>query len=414
MAAETARPASVPSVGPYELWMVAQGAVGLLGAGGMMFLIPAYVLDKGGNPADAGAVMAIAGALALSAPFIGNMADRFRLHRGIQLLSLVLVGGAGLLFAFANQELTWLVAATLLGLGMAGLGVVNATFVVAAPFDEETQARKLSLLQLSLPSGQVLGLGAIAALFAAGLGFRGLFLCIAGASVVITVLVGLVNRGAADRVAGVPGTTAAESTAQRGTLRAVFLSQFGISLGLIVLIMISGQAIESQYPNYMQSVFKIDTEDSAAALSVIVLVSIPLYLLAGRWTARSGPATPFLVSAAGRAAAGVGLLLLPSDAQVAALVVFGLIMVVYPLFELNAATLAAVTSPIGSGAGQGAMAGALALGTIIASVAAGWLADKVGFSSLAVITLVTAGAALVLGVLFLRPAPARDAAPLGA
>jgi len=31
----------------------------------------------------------------------------------------------------------------------------------------------------------------------------------------------------------------------------------------------------------------------------------------------------------------------------------GVIMVVYPMFELNAATLAAVNSPIGAGAGQG-------------------------------------------------------------
>ena len=72
------------------------------------------------------------------------------------------------------------------------------------------------------------------------------------------------------------------------------------------------------------------------------------------------------------------------------LVVFGLIMVVYPMFELNAATLAAVNSPIGAGAGQGVMGAAMALGTIIASVLAGWVAGQIGFSSLATITLVAA------------------------
>lgn len=58
----------VASVGSYELWMLAQGVMGLCGAGGMMFLIPAYVVAQGGSPADAGAVMALAGALALSGP----------------------------------------------------------------------------------------------------------------------------------------------------------------------------------------------------------------------------------------------------------------------------------------------------------------------------------------------------------
>jgi hypothetical protein len=84
------------------------------------------------------------------------------------------------------------------------------------------------------------------------------------------------------------------------------------------------------------------------------------------------------------------------------LVVFGVIMVVYPMFELNAATLFAVNSPIGPGAGQGAMGAAIATGTIIASVLAGCVASQIGFSSLAIITVVAAGGA---GVLFLRNPP---------
>ena len=78
------------------------------------------------------------------------------------------------------------------------------------------------------------------------------------------------------------------------------------------------------------------------------------------------------------------------------------------MFELNAATLAAVNSPIGAGAGQGAMGAAMALGTIIASVLAGWVAGQIGFSSLAMITLVAAGVATVIGVLFLRDPEAAD------
>lgn len=402
-------PATAPvvrAVGPYEVWMLAHAAIGFVGVGGMMFLIPAYVLDQGGTPADAGAVMALAGALALVAPVIGGFADRFGVHRQVQLLSLALLAASAAAFAFAEQELLWLVAATLLGLGMAGLTVVNATFVVGAGFDDRTQARKLSLLQLSLPSGQVLGLAVVAALSAASVGFRGRFLVLAGASLLFLLVVAAVNRAPAGRIRPtVDSDPSPDGRSQgRATLRTILKSQFGVTLLIITLVMMSAQAIESQYPNYMQSVFSIDQDLSAAALSLIVLVSIPIYLVAGRWTARSGPRTPLLVSAAARAAAGAGLLLLPPDASIAALLVFGVIMVVYPLFELNAATLAALTSPIGPGGGQGAMGAAMALGTILASVAAGWFASQVGFPSLAVITLAAGGAALLVGVVALRPA----------
>lgn len=386
--------------------MLSHGVMGLVAVGGMMFLIPAYVVDQGGSPADAGAVMAVAGALALSAPFLGSVADRFRAHRGLQLLSLTLLAAAAVSFAFAEQELIWLVAATLLGLGMAGLAVVNATFVVGAGFDKATEAKKLSLLQLSLPCGQVLGLALVATLSGAGQGFQGRFLVLAAIAAVAIPVVAGVDTGAANRIR----TTGPESEdvldpeapAPLG-LRSVVLSQFGLTFVLVVLVMASANAIESQYPNYMDAVFDVSPGESAGALAVIVLVSIPIYPMAGRWTARSGPTAPFLVSAAARAAAGAGLLLLPGSAGGVALVVFGIMMIVYPLFELNAATLAARTSPIGPGAGQGAVAAAFALGTIAASITAGWVADQIGYSSLATISLVSAGAATLIGVVALRP-----------
>lgn len=380
----------------------------------MMFLIPAFVVDQDGSPADAGAVMALAGALALTGPFVGNLADRFGAHRAVQLTGIAMCGGAAVSFAFAEQVLLWLVAAVLLGLGMASLAVVNATMVVGAPFDEEMQARKLSLLQLSLPTGQVIGLAAIAALTAADVSFRGRFLSLAAASLVLLAIVAAVNGAPARRLldaappADAPGREPVDVELPRPTFRSILASQFGITLVLVALLMVSAQAIESQYPNYMQGAFDIDPGASASALSLIVLVSIPLYLVAGRWTAAAGATVPFLFSAAARAVAGLGLLLLPTSAGGLALVVFGVIMIVYPMFELNAATLAAITSPIGPGAGQGATGAAMAFGTIVASVLAGWMASEIGYSSLAAITMVAAGAAFALGVLFLRPPSVSD------
>ena len=328
--------------------------------------------------------MALAGAIALAGPAIGNFADRFNAHRALQLASILLLGISAVSFAFAEQELLWLVAAACLGLGMAGLTVVNATLVVGAGFDEAVQAKKLSLLQLSLPSGQVLGLAAVAALSAADVDFRGRFLALGAVSLVFLAIVAAFGGGAVSRLHDAAAAREAvedDTPAPKVGLRRILLSQFGITLTLIALLTVGAQAIESQYPNYMKDVFDIDPSASAGALSVIVLISIPLYLVAGKWTAAAGPRIPFIFSAAVRTAAGLGLLLLPKDAGVLALIVFGMIMVVYPMFELNAATLAAVNSPIGAGAGQGAMGAAMALGTIIASVLAGWVAGQIGFSS---------------------------------
>lgn len=393
---------AVPRIGRYELWKVAHAAVGLVGVGGLMFLIPLAVVEQGGTPADAGAVVALAGALGLLGPYFGSLADRFGIHRAMQVTSLLLFAGAALVFAIAEQELTWLVGAAFLGIGMAGLTVVNATMVVGAGFDERTQAGNLALLQLSLPVGQVLGLALIAGMSVMGFGIPVMFLVLAGIATLFAIFVGMVNRGPAARLTPfAPGMAHADdpSTAKPSvTLRDIFISPFGLLLLVTLLLMMSASAIESQYPNYMQSAFAIDPGVSAGALSLIVLVTVPFFVLAGRWTAKAGPRGPLLTSALLRAGAGVVLLMLPQEAGFLALVVFGIIMVAYPLFELSAATLAARTSPIGDGPGQGAVGAALALGAMLAAIVAGWLAEQFGFSSLAAITVVTASIALILGL----------------
>lgn len=402
---------SAVSIGSYELWMLAQAVLGFVVYGGVMFLIPLHVLAQGGTPADTGAVVALAGVLGLAGPFFGSTADRFGAYRGAQIGALALLALSAVTFAYAREELTWLLAAGLLGLGTSGTSVINRTFIAGAGFDHQTEAKKLALLQLSLPAGQVLGLVVIAALRWAGLSIPAMFLVMASAAVGFTVVVFLVNGAAARRVvaAARPDPAVAKTPQRRTPLRSVLISQFGLSLLLTFLIMVSAQGIESQYPSYMDDVFGVEPEMSAAALSVIMLISIPLYLLAGRWTARAGPRVPFLLSAAVRAAAGAGLLMLPGTAGPTALVVFGLIMAVYPFFELNAAVLASSSSPLGPGAGQGACGAALALGAVVAAIAAGWMAQRFGFAALGGIPLIAGGAAAALGMLMLRspdtPAP---------
>jgi MFS family permease len=411
-----ADPWPVLSIGQYELWMLAQAVLGFTVYGGVIFLIPLHVLAQGGTPGDTGAVVALIGLLGLVGPFVGGLADRFRAYRSLQLLSLVLVALGALAFAYAKADLEWLVAAGLVGMGTSGAVVLNTTFVVGSGLDHETQAKKLALLQLSLPAGQVLGLAVVAALATAGLSISGIFLAMAAATLVFTAVVYFVNGAAAGRVHAVALSKIVdydEAPTSRVSLRTVLISQFGLSLTLTFLLMLSAEGIESQYASYMESVFGLAPELSATGLSIIMLITIPLYLVAGRWTARSGPKVPLVASAVMRALAGAGLLLLPKSAGWLALVIFGLIMVAFPFFELTAAVLASKTSPIGQGAGQGGSMAAYALGSIIGAVVGGWLAERYGFASLAGVAVVAAGAAAVLGLVFLKSPAQQAAEPVG-
>jgi predicted MFS family arabinose efflux permease len=389
----------VASIGRYELWMLAQAALGFVAYGGVIFLIPLHVLAEGGSPADTGSVVALIGLLGLAGPFVGSIADRFGAYRSLQIASLTITGLAALMFAFAREPLLWLVAAGLLGLGVSGTMVINTTFVVGAGFDHEAQSGKLALLQLSLPAGQVLGLAAVA-----GLGIRAMLIVMGMAGLLFAMGTAFLNGPAAQRLisATTPTSRHDDQPVTRTSLRGVLLSQFGLTLALTFLIFTGSEGIESQYASYMDAVFGIDPEVSAAALSVIMLITIPLYLVAGRWTAKSGPRLPFLASGAGRALGGLGLLLLPGSAWVGALILFGVTMFVFPLFELTAAVLASKTSPIGHGAAQGGLMAAYALGSIVGAVLGGWMAEEYGFRSLAWIAVVASGAATVLGIAMLR------------
>lgn len=383
--------------------MVASITVGVVGFGGLAFLIPNAIVAQGGTAADAGAVLATRGLFMLLGPAIGYLADRFVAHRAVQLVGLLSLGGGAASFAFARTDLTYLLAAFLFGLGLSACLSINLTLVVGAGLSEDETAQKLSVVLQSAVVGQVLGLALVGLLTTTGVSFRGRFLVLAVLAVIGTTITAATNRGAVARL------YAHQTPDQRADVKApvewrqVLLSQFGLVMLLVLLIHGATQALEGQYPNYMQSVFRIDPAFAAEALAIIVLVRIPLHPLTARLSARTGPRLPFLATGVVRAAAALGLLLLGSSAPALAPIAFyGLIQLCYPFFELNASLLAARTSPIGAPAGQGALVAAQAAGVIVGMSLAGGVAANVGFSSLATITLVGSALAFLVGVVVLR------------
>ena len=217
----------------------------------------------------------------------------------------------------------------------------------------------------------------------------------AAVAAVAFVVMWPLTKGPAERVADQLDATAeivalSGGSKKRLSFAAVLLSGFGLFLLINFLSQFGEQLVESQYPNYLNDVFKIEPETAALAMALAVLISAPLYPLSGRWAAKSGPKLPFMVSIAMRTLTVGGLAFISiniGDAsqgvQTLALVLFGLMIVVYPFFEVNTSLIAAKTSPVGPGGGQGFQGGATQLAGIMGGFTAGWLANQAGYQTTA-------------------------------
>ncbi|MGI9610150.1 MAG: hypothetical protein ACR2NL_07625, partial [Acidimicrobiia bacterium] len=157
--------ASVRAIGGYEFWFVAQLTFGLVYIGGAMFLLPPFVLSlKGSNPGDVGIVMAVLPLIGLGAPIIGGLLDRFGSFRIFQHLGLGLFAVAFLVLAMADELIATALGALLLGVGAALVLTTGMSMMAGSGLVEADLSQRMSLLQMSLPMGQVVGLALVAVL----------------------------------------------------------------------------------------------------------------------------------------------------------------------------------------------------------------------------------------------------------
>ena len=405
----------------YESWFLSQGIVGFVNAGGAAFLVAPMIIEQGGTPADAGMIVGLLPFVALLSPIFGNFADRFRIHREMVLAGLVALVLASITMSFAEQELTYIVGALLFGTGGGLIIVANLGMLAGSGLDDDVMATRMGLLQMSLPFGQFTALGIMAALLAAGVELQTLFLLHAAVAALGFVVMWPLTRAPAERIsrqldlATSVTTSAGSGSGKRIGFAAIIFSGFGLFLFINFLSQFGEQIVESQYPNYLGDVFKIEPDTAALAMAVAVLISAPLYPVSGRWTAKKGPKVPFMVSMAVRTLTVAGLAFISiglEDAgdgmQTLALLLFGLMIVVYPFFEVNTSLIAAKTSPIGPGGGQGFQGGATNLAGILGGFTAGWLADQAGYDTLAWVAMGLGAASFVLGFFLKIEAPAES------
>jgi predicted MFS family arabinose efflux permease len=323
--------------------------------------------------------------------------------------------GFGVL-ALVDELIGTAFAVILLGLGGTVVLTTNMSLMASSGLPDGDRNQRLSMLQMSTPLGQFIGLLIIALLIQLGLEFSGLFWVMAALAVVGLILTALTagpaEQRARDAQASASPADAGEEAAPQMGLGAVLLTSFGLLL-LVVAVWFSAHTILlSQYANLMKNVFSIDNNTAAVGMAVAVLVSIPLFPLVGRWLATAPYRLPLLVGIGLQTLAALGLWLISGMTGIPALVplaIYGVIMLMLTLNDVSGAVLSTSTSPIGPSSGQGGYGFAMALGGILGAILAGLAADWLGFSGLPLVAAIGFGVAFVLALLLPRVRAASSA-----
>ena len=184
----------------FEWWMFSFIAAGAGWSAFISLLIPPYVTEaSGGNAANAGIVMAIISLAAVLGPVLGGFADKYRAHRLV--LSLGVLGlSLGFVAYAVSAEAQAILAldAILLGVSVAALNAVGPVFVIGAALSQALQAKRLTVLNLLQPVGQVIG-GVIMAA-AASLDFSARFWIAAGVILACAAVTWFASAGPAKRI----------------------------------------------------------------------------------------------------------------------------------------------------------------------------------------------------------------------
>ncbi len=390
----------------FEGWMISNLAMGAGFSAFVALLIPPYITGITGSAADAGIIMAIISLAAILGPVLGGLADRYRAHRSIMSLGVLGMAVAFLAYSIsAEAQAIYALEAILMGVSVAAVSAVGPAFIVGANLSQELEAKRLTTYNLVAPAGQVLGGVLLGAAAAAGMGFEQRF-TIAGVVMLIAFLVTwFTSKAAADRI--VVEAPNAELDGKSSGLKQVLISIFGMYLLVLTLSSMANNGINNQISNILPNVYGFSEVGTSTMISLAGLLNLALFLVAGRWMARSGPMTVFNFGNLMRFVGGLGMALLGMATNSPALLVVAFVQILYqgiPFVRLTQAALAVRFATIAAGQASGWVIGASAAGSFLGSVIGGYLASNVGFNAINWMAAIAAGLAVLLTLFSLRPA----------
>jgi MFS family permease len=394
----------------FEWWMISFVAAGAGWAAFISLLIPPYVTESTGNAADAGIVMAIISLAAVLAPVLGSFADKYRAHRLVLTLGVLGMGVGFLMYSFsAEAKGIFAIDAIVLGISAAAINAVGPVFVLGANLDQALQAKRLTTLNLLQPVGQVIGGALLAIAVTANLDFSARFTIAAIFMLLSGIVTWFTTATPAKRIAlpeDKPDELNAEDKKSHG-LKQVLFSTFGMTLLILTLSSVGNNGINAQIANILPNVYGMDQQTTSALISLAGLLNVFLFILAGRWLAKSGGMTVLTGSIVIRLIGALGMALVGLMTNKPILLAAAFMLILYqsnPFSRISQGVVGMRFATVPAGATSGWVIAASAAGSFVGALLGGYLATAIGFNAINWMSAIAIAIALVLLLVSLWPA----------
>ena len=394
----------------FEWWMFSFIGAGAGWAAFISLLIPPYVTESTGNAADAGIVMAIISLAAVLAPVLGGFADKYRAHRLVLSLGVLGMAVGFLMYSIsAETQALYALDAIVLGVSAAAINAVGPVFVLGANLSQALETKRLTVLNLLQPVGQVLGGALMAAAVAASLGFDSRFLIAAIFMFVCAVITWFTTAAPAKRIAPPEDKPEDEQAGQKKSvgLKQVLISGFGLYLLILILSSVGNNGINAQIANILPNVYGMDQQTTSTLISLAGLLNVGLFIVAGRWLARSGGMTVYTAANVIRLVGALGMAVVGMMANSPILIAAAFMQILYqsnPFSRISQGVVGMRFATIPAGATSGWVIAGSAAGSFLGALIGGFLASSIGFNAINWMAAIAIGAAVLLTFVSLWPA----------
>ncbi len=399
-----------------EAWYWGYLLQGVIVLGLAPILLPLIVESAG--PENVGMVVAALYVGQVISPVLGGLADRTRRYSFFYLSGYVLLAAGFGGFVLSDMTALWAVCAFVMGAGAGASNTVSYSYIVEFHPQNEWDDR-LGWLQTFYGTGQAAGL-MLAAIVQAHASF-GMWL--AAGLMVPGLLLGSIHlprakdrevtshhRPALDHKVPAmgPGRTPASllrhyehlTASKLKALGKEWRSLFGLYLLSWFLLMVGTWIIYNLYPLLMKNTYDIQPGLSSLYYAVGAVIGIFFYALSGDWSTRFGADRIVLLG---------GLMTLFSIGGMALLVPAGaglhewlvpFIFIVLPVawspLIVAGTALTGELATIPKGTAMGLFNACTAAASVLAAIAAGWVAKLFSYGTTCVVALVFTAAALIL------------------
>ena len=421
-----------------QTWYIGYAAQGGVGLGLAPIFLPVMVaaaFASGVGNTKAGIIVAVFYFGQLFSPVFGYLADKLNWHRIIYIGSFILVGIGMGCFPFFQDMVYWIIMAMCMGLGIGAANTVAEMFIVEFQPQSEWDNR-VSWLQMFFGVGQAVGL--FAAFFLSN--YINLAFYVSGIAMLPSLIIGLIQlpqihqRNRVKRTKENPVVTPVKSRSFGHSMRhlpyafvalkrigglfrlknliSLFKSLFLLYMTAWVFVMLGNWLIYNLYPLLMKSVFDVSTSMASLTFAIGATAAIPACPLSGWLANKIGEVWVLIIGMILSLIAGLGMFLcylfpFTGAVYVASAAFICLPIAWSPLVIIGTALVTRMSS-MSQGESMGIFTSATAGASLVAAIAAGYIADTLGFDMVllisAIMTVISLGLIFILkGILVKHP-----------